>query len=78
MKAKQSQGSSAQKALSGAKKVAAVKRKPKTIKKVVSREELYKVIFVAPQTFLGPDEFMPQVNGYGTPTFGAVGSFAGV
>lgn len=58
------------------------KTKPKSTKgpsrKAVGREQAYREIFAAPPTFIGPDEFIPQVNGYGTPTYAAVGSFAGV
>ena len=47
-------------------------------KKRVTREQVYKDLFLAPDVFIGPDEFMPQVNGYGTPIYAAVGTFAGV
>ena len=47
-------------------------------KKAAGREQIYREVFAEPSTFLGPDEFMPQVNGYGTPTYAAVGTFAGV
>ena len=55
------------------------KRTPvKPTKRPLTREQLYKKVFVEPERFIGPNEFMPQVNGYGTPIFAAVRSFAGV
>lgn len=62
------------KAASVAVKLKAVKAKKKTM----TREERYRSVFQGPDTFLGPDEFISQVNGYGTPIFAAVATCAGV
>lgn len=43
-----------------------------------TREQRHRALFFAPQTFIGPDEFLPQVNGYGTPIYSTVGSSAGI
>ena len=65
-------------AASKAVSVAAKSKTPKPSKKAVTREQRYRTVFQAPESFLGPDEFMPQVNGYGTPIYATVATSAGV
>ena len=50
---------------------------PKTADKTKTREQVYRQHFTSPAIFVGPEEFIQQVNGYGSPIFSAVGTTAG-